>query len=112
MNNHRRSARRQVSDSLQVVDSITGHALGRIGDLSADGMLLVGHRTLPEQHVWQVRFPLPGHTEHRIDVGIQCLWSVPAAGEHNHWNGCHFISISPQDQELLDRWVEQEAASG
>lgn len=110
--NHRRSARRPVADSLQVVDSISGKPLGRIGDLSGDGMLLVGHCSLPEQHVWQVRFPLPGPGEHRIDVGIQCLWSVPATGEHNHWSGCHFISISPQDQELLDAWVAQDAAKG
>ena len=108
--NHRRSARRQVADALQVVDSISGQPLGRIGDLSADGMLLVGQRTLAEQHVWQVRFPLPGHGEHRIEVGIQCLWSVPATGEHHQFSGFHFISISPQDQELLDAWVAQDAA--
>lgn len=110
--NQRRSVRRRVADALQVSDSISGASLGRIGNLSGDGLLLVGSRALPEQHVWQVDFPLPGNPGRRMQAGIQCLWSVPAAGEHNHWNGCQFISISPQDQEVLDRWVEQEAAPG
>lgn len=110
----RRSVRKQVVESLQAIDAITGTPLARIGNLSADGMMLISTRPLPERHVYQVRFPLSGPhgRTHRIEVGIQCLWSDSTSSDNSHWTGCQIISVSPSDQDALDAWVEQADATG
>ncbi|HWS25155.1 MAG TPA: PilZ domain-containing protein [Xanthomonadales bacterium] len=110
----RRSVRKRVSESLQVTDLMTGAALGRIGNLSVDGLMLISPRALAERHVYQVQFPLPGAAAGapRMDVGIQCLWSEAASGDHSHWTGCQIISISPDGQEMLDDWVARSAEGG
>lgn len=110
----RRSVRKRVSESLQVIDFMTGSPLGRIGNLSTDGLMLISPRALAERHVYQVQFPLPGSVAAapRLDVGIQCLWSEAASGEHSHWTGCQIISISPAFQDMLDAWVAHSAEGG
>lgn len=106
----RRSPRKRVSESLQIVDVMSGAILGRIGNLSADGLLLISSRPLPERHVYQVQFPLPGSgpAAARLEVGIQCLWTELANSEHSHWAGCQIVSISPAAREALDAWVEAQ----
>jgi len=106
----RRSERKTVSESLQIVDMMTGASLGRIGNLSADGLMLISSRALAEKHVYQVQFPLPGSAAAaRVEAGIQCLWSEAASSEHSHWAGCQIISISPAHRDLLDEWAEAGA---
>jgi hypothetical protein len=110
----RRSVRKRVTESLQIIDQMTGAPLARLGNLSADGLMLISTRPVPEKHVYQVQFPLPGSSPAapRLEVGIQCLWSEAASGEHNHWAGCHIISISPAHRDLLDDWVARSADGG
>lgn len=110
----RRSVRKHVSESLQVIDFMTGTPLGRIGNLSIDGLMLISPRAVPERHVYQVQFPLPGSsaTAPRLEVGIQSLWSEAASGDHSHWTGCQIISISPACQDLLDAWVARSGEGG
>lgn len=107
----RRSVRRSVSESLQIIDVMTGATLGRVGNLSADGLMLISAQALPDHHVYQVRFPLPDSAAGAapLEVGIQCLWSEAASGEHSHWAGCQIVSISPDDRDALDDWVENSA---
>ena len=107
----RRSVRKRVSESLPVIDGMTGAPLGRIGNLSTDGLMLIGTRALSERYVYQVHFQLPGTTATaaHLEVGIQCLWSATASGENSHWAGCQIISISPAAQEMLDGWVARSA---
>ncbi len=110
----RRSVRKRVTESLQIIDQMTGTALARMGNLSADGVMLISSHPVPEKHVYQVQFPLPGSsaTAPRLEVGIQCLWSEAASGENNHWAGCHIISISPAHRDLLDEWVARGGDGG
>jgi len=107
----RRSVRKQVAEPLLVLDTMSGAQLGRIGNLSTDGLMLISAQPIPEQHVYEVLFPLPGTWvgAQRLEVGIQCLWSEPASTSDSHWAGCHIISISPEHQDLLEAWVETVA---
>lgn len=107
----RRSVRRSVSEPLQITDVMTGTTLGRVGNLSADGLMLISTRALPDHHVYQVQFPLPHAAAGAapLELGIQCLWSEAASGEHSHWAGCQIVSISPEDRDALDAWIESNA---
>lgn len=107
----RRSVRKRAAESIAVTNAMTGEPMGRIGNLSVDGMMLICAHALPEGHLYQVQFQLRDATQnpHKLEIGIQCLWSEAARTEHTHWAGCKIIDISDDEQAVLDAWVERAA---
>ena len=83
--------------------------MGRIGNLSVDGMMLITSHGVADGCLYQVQFQLRDEQQqaHRMEVGIQCLWSEAASTEHSYWIGCKIIDISDEQQQLLDAWVER-----
>ena len=105
----RRSVRKRVAQAIVVSNSMTGESLGRMGNLSVDGMMLIGGHEVTDGCLYQVQFQLHDARQqaHRMEVGIQCLWCEAAHTEHSYWVGCKIIDISPEQQDLLDAWVER-----
>ncbi len=105
---HRRHVRKPVAHALMVSNSMTGETLGRVGNLSADGMMLITTRPLHEGWYFQIGFALQVDTlpAKRLDVGIQCLWTEAARTAGSHWTGCKIIDIGEDDQRMLLRWLE------
>lgn len=105
----RRSVRKRTREAILVTNAMTGNTLGRIGNLSVDGMMLITPAPIGEGCLYQVQIQLAD--EHgqprRLEVGIQCLWSESARTERTYWAGCRIIDISPPDQAVLDAWVER-----
>lgn len=113
MNDERRSAPRiPVSAPIEVTDSITGEPLGRIGNLSRNGMMLICPRTLNDGALYQLHFRLPdtsgAGTE--IEAGVHAMWLDHAATNDYQWAGMRIISISAAAAERLDRWLEHDVA--
>jgi hypothetical protein len=106
----RKSVRKPVRASLLVTDTMTGNTLGKVGNLSVDGLMLISPKPVGERRVYQVQFAIPNNhgQEERMEVGIQCLWSAPTHGDQSHWAGCQIIDISSDDQRRLDDWVERQ----
>lgn len=105
----RRSVRKRVGEAIVVINAMTGETIGRVGNLSVDGMMLISAHPLPEEHLYQVQLQLrdAAHVPHRMELGIQCLWSEAARTEHTHWAGCKIIDISEAEQSLLNGFVER-----
>ena len=94
MNEFRRARRRQVPDHVQVIDTMTDEVLGRIGNLSETGMLLMAHGPGVDDGLYQVRFQLTarGGVVHSLDVGAHQLWAEP-----NRSGGSILDSANPID---------------
>lgn len=107
----RQSVRKRTGESILVTDAMTGRTLGRIGNLSVDGMMLITAQPIAEGCLYQLQFLLPDaeRLQRRLEIGIQCLWSEAARTEHTHWAGCRIIDIAPAEQLILDGWVERAA---
>ena len=78
---HRRSPRRKVAETVLVSDVMTEEVVGRIGNLSETGMLLIANLPLNDDALYQLRFPLRdegGHEHQREQHGEQV---DPAHGE-------------------------------
>lgn len=113
MNDERRSAPRKPSAApIEVIDSISGENIGRIGNLSRNGLMLICHRPLNDNGLYQLRFRLPephgAHSE--IETGVHTMWTEQPATEGNQWSGVRIISISAPAAKSLDRWLDQNAA--
>lgn len=105
---HRRARRKRATDFIQVVNTMTDEVVGRVGDLSHSGMMLLAERPLLEDALYQLRFNLPDARgrSRTVEVGVHELWSAPVAGEDMFLCGFRFIDISPEDETLLAGWVE------
>jgi hypothetical protein len=104
---HRQSLRKPPSRPIDVQDLVSGRTLGRIGNLSIDGLLLIGQRPLPANALFQLSFNLPvdGSGARPLEIGVCEQWGERAAAPGQFWTGFHIVDISPDDQERLTAWV-------
>ena len=107
--NQRRAERKRASAAAIVTDVITGQPMGRLGNLSSDGMLLIGPHTPRSEALYQASVALPATSRMRdglpsIEVGIQEQWHEPAASGQV-WAGYRIVAISADDVTQLERWL-------
>lgn len=107
----RRAPRRQVSDLVPVTDQMRECVVGRVGNVSETGMLMLASAALREDALYQFRFALPlgdGRSE-PIDVGVHLLWSEPAHAPGQSWVGFRFLTLSREHRQLLRQWIGEDS---
>lgn len=107
----RRQARRTVPGMMEVYDTVTEEPVGYVGNVSVGGMLLIAHRTLVDDGLYQFRFALPddvGETQ-PLEVGAHVLWVDDASAPGQSWAGLRFLGLSPEATRRLRLWTEQES---
>ena len=104
---HRRSPRKPPGVIIQVTNVMTGEMIGRLGNISAEGMMLVGNRAVIEDALYQLSFHLPDEHGrlHPIEVGVHEQWSAPGTMRGQTWVGFRFIDLNPDDQGVLHEWL-------
>lgn len=107
MNEKRRLPRKRPDVSLQVTDAMTGEIIGRLGNLSKEGMMVVARSPIVEDGLYQFVFHLPdAHGRlHPIEVGAHELWSDPSNIRGQTWVGFRFIDTSPDNERVLQDWL-------
>jgi hypothetical protein len=109
MNESRRAKRKQAHEAIEVFDTMTDLSVGRIGNLSESGMMLMASLPLMEDALFQFRFTLGGSglRTRTLEVGVHQLWSEPSHVPGQFWSGFRFIDIAPDDATHLKSWVDQ-----
>ncbi len=108
----RRSPRRQPTASIPVTDFMSETGIGRLGNVSETGMLLLASAPLTEDALYQLSFSLPDRQgrEHPIAVGVHLLWLEEAHAPGQHWAGFRFLTVSDEHRERLRDWVADAQA--
>ncbi len=104
----RRARRRKMPDAILVIDVMTDNVVGRIGNVSETGMLLIASTPLVEDALYQFRFHLHDQRgrETALEVGAHLLWLDRASAPGQAWTGFRFIAI-PEDQAVqLRQWID------
>ena len=103
----RRALRKRANFTAVVTDVITGQPIGHLGNLSANGMLLISTHPPRSEAIYQVSLSLPGlgSAPQSIEVGIQEQWHEPAASAGQFWSGYRIISGSEDDVRAIDEWI-------
>ncbi|HDS0950768.1 TPA: PilZ domain-containing protein [Stenotrophomonas maltophilia] len=107
----RRAPRRQVADLVPVTDQMRECVVGRLGNVSETGMLMLSSTALRDDALYQFRFPLAmadGRSE-AIDVGVHLLWSEPAHAPGQSWAGFRFLTLSREHRQLLRHWIGEDS---
>jgi hypothetical protein len=107
MSEYRRAKRRRADHTIQVIDTMTEQAVGRIGNLSETGCLLVLTEPAVNDALYQFRFNLDGQGNARfaLEVGAHELWQDDAAAPGQVWAGFRFIDMSVETREHIRHWV-------
>jgi hypothetical protein len=108
MNDYRRAKRRKVGNAIDVFDTMTGQAIGKLSNLSETGMLLILGQALTSDGLYQLRFALPNESSstRSVEVGAHELWSDEAAAPGQVWTGFRFIDVAPEDVAYIREWVD------
>lgn len=107
-NEYRRARRRKVGYNIQVYDTMTDEVIGRLTNLSETGMLLIMHKPIANDALFQLRLSLPdslGVTK-TLDIGAHELWSDEATAPGQIWTGFRFIDVSQGDVAFIRDWVD------
>ena len=104
----RRARRRKVADTVIVVDTMVDAVVGRLGNLSETGMLLMANAPLVEDALYQFRFNLnDAHgREQAIEVGAHLLWQDAAHASGQRWSGFRFITVPDEHMKQLREWID------
>jgi hypothetical protein len=104
---HRRSPRKPPGVIIQVTNTMTGDIIGRLGNVSAEGMMLVANRPVVEDALYQLSFHLPDEHGrlHPIEVGVHEQWTEEANVPGQQWVGFRIIDIAPGDTAVLREWL-------
>jgi hypothetical protein len=113
MDNRRSSERKTPSFEIEVFDLHSGQHLGRVVDLSSEGLMLFSEVAIEVDSVMQFRLvpalQVPGIEA--IELGADCLWSRPAGNYPHCWAGFLIIDISDAATAMLQNLLDQLAAS-
>lgn len=106
---YRRAKRKRALETIEVVDTMTDQIVGRIGNISETGMMLLASTQLCDDALFQLRFHLPDASArgHAMEVGAHQLWSDAASMPGQFWAGFRFIDVGPEDALRLRAWIDQ-----
>lgn len=107
--NQRRAERKQIQNMILVENAMNSSSLGRIGNLSRSGLMLICPERLDDDALYQIRFALPTRENEDpppIEVGVHEQWTEQAAIPGQFWSGLRIIDISPEAEKSLTEWLE------
>ncbi len=107
---YRRSPRRKIAETVLVSDAMTDEVVGRIGNISEGGLLLIANASLSEDALYQFRFRLPGLDDLDFDIGGHLLWLDRGTALGQAWAGFRFIAMSEDQRDRLTQWIESPGA--
>lgn len=105
----RRAQRRSAAAPMLVMDVMTGRPLGRVGNLSESGMLLMAGEPVVEDALYQLQFTLPAEGTRRetlVDVGAHVVWMGRANAPGLVFAGLRFLTITAAHQQAVRDWAE------
>jgi hypothetical protein len=111
--NTRRARRREVTEQIAVTDMIAEAVIGRLGNVSETGMLMIASVPMQDEALFQFRFaiPGPGGQPALLDVGAHLLWHEESNAPGQYWTGFRFLTLSREHRALLKAWVDQETSA-
>lgn len=104
----RHLTRHELTDNVDVYDSVRDLYIGRLVNVHAEGLMLMGDAALAADKLYQLdlRLPQPVNGRNSVHVGIDCLWTRGSEDTAKYWSGCQIIDISPEGVEDIEALVE------
>ena len=86
---------------------MTDTVVGRLGNLSETGMLVIANMPLVDDALYQLRFMLHDtDAAVPIEVGVHLLWQDTASAPGQTWTGFRFITLLDSQMLRLRHWLD------
>lgn len=108
--NRRAQRRRTLSGVVNVVNQFDETVLGRLVNVTTEGLMLVSPTALATDTLYQTILALPDELDgvRQIELGMDCLWTSPTNPDADmYWSGCHIIDISEEMMAHLLVLIEE-----
>lgn len=108
MQEKRKLDRCRVGDILEVFDIHSERQVGRVVDISVEGLMIYSQSPIDVNRIFQFLIPLPMDLDgcREIRLGVESLWSREGDGDGQYWTGFHVICISDQDRACIEQLFE------
>ena len=109
MQDRRRIPRKLADEIIDVFDTNRGQPLGRLVNLSTEGMMLVSTEKEIPEGIFQIELVLerPHRERDRVSMGIESLWTAPGNAPELRWTGFRIIDISLEAQDFIDDLISE-----
>ena len=100
--------RHVVGSNVDVYDSLRDIYLGRLVNIHAQGLMLVGDVPLEEDRLYELDMHVFGENNSKqvIRVGVDCLWARDADENGKHWTGFTIIDSTPHAAEVIHELIQ------
>ena len=104
MQDYRHRPRRNTPYVVKAFDTETGQLLGRVVDITADGMMIVTKQALAPDRTFHLRITLPVMVRHRTDVTVEArvIWCEQDTSPGFCKIGVQFVNIPGEYGFLLE----------
>lgn len=93
-----------LRDAVDVYDNLRDIYLGRLVNIHARGLMLMGDQPMEEDKLYKLDLHLPQAVNGRstIHLGVDCLWTRNADHNGKHWAGFTIIDRSPEADDDIE----------
>jgi len=104
MEDYRQRPRKNTPHLVKVINQDTGKTVGRVVDITADGMMLVTKDKIQTGKTYNFRIILPVMIHHRTDVCLEAraVWITPDSNSEFSKCGFKFIKLAGEVGFLLE----------
>ena len=110
-------ARRELIYYLKISDRKTGLEIARMGDIHAEGMLVMSEKPLPAGAIYNAALEMPKALQtagtKEVFLKFEVIWSRPGPKSSTYQeNGVRFIAPDPTQQSAINQLIELFAMPG
>ncbi len=104
MEDYRHRPRKNTPHVVKAYDAVQGDYIGRVVDITADGMMLVTKENHTVGRTFQLRIILPVMVQHKSDIVIEAtvVWREPDANPNFCKTGFNFVNLPGEEGFLLE----------
>jgi hypothetical protein len=109
MAENRGAPRRKVFYYLEIIDLDRNEPLGRLGDISPAGIMILTDAPLPREKRYRISILLPEtgvFPKKTLDMEIETRWEKPDINPRILCTGCSLIDTAGDNIKIIDALVE------
>ena len=104
-NNDRALERHTINCDVDVYDSVNDVYVGRLVNIHAQGVMIIGDVLLEEDKLYELDMHLPSDNQ-VLKLSVDCLWVREADQIGKYWVGFTIIDLSPASAKEIHKLIE------
>ncbi len=104
----RKYERKELNQSIPIVDVINGGEFGELVNATVEGIMVITDKEIHTQSIYQLSLQLPIEIagSKTVDLGADCLWCRKVENFHRYWAGFHIIDASDTAMAQIEELIK------